>query len=113
LFLSFSQPSSFEQSTADARKQLFEELLWEHRDLAEAHSHCQGLFLSPPASFYRNVSFFDTYTLFCLTVVPEATIEALKAQVAKLQGTILSSSANLFLFSFHLLLLAKSFLSGT
>ncbi|KAK1652777.1 hypothetical protein QYE76_070582 [Lolium multiflorum] len=47
-------------STADARKQLFEELLWEHRDLAEAHSHCQ--------------------------VVPEATIEALKAQVAKLQG---------------------------
>ncbi|KAK1605728.1 hypothetical protein QYE76_029401 [Lolium multiflorum] len=28
-------------STADARKQLFEELLWEHRDLAEAHSHCQ------------------------------------------------------------------------
>ncbi|KAK1687169.1 hypothetical protein QYE76_048017 [Lolium multiflorum] len=29
-------------STADARKQLFEELLWEHRDLAEAHSHCQG-----------------------------------------------------------------------
>ncbi|XP_071679919.1 uncharacterized protein [Lolium perenne] len=60
LLLSFSQPSSFEQSTADARKQLFEELLWEHRDLAEAHSHCQ--------------------------VVPEATIEALKAQVAKLQG---------------------------
>ncbi|KAK1698299.1 hypothetical protein QYE76_014996 [Lolium multiflorum] len=47
-------------STADARKQLFEELLWEHRDLAEAHSHCQA--------------------------VPEATIEALKAQVAKLQG---------------------------
>ncbi|KAK1668424.1 hypothetical protein QYE76_056583 [Lolium multiflorum] len=47
-------------STADARKQLFEELLWEHRDLAEAHSHCQ--------------------------VVPEATIEALKAQVTKLQG---------------------------
>ncbi|KAK1692187.1 hypothetical protein QYE76_008884 [Lolium multiflorum] len=47
-------------STADARKQLFEELLWEHRDLAEAHSHCQ--------------------------VVPEATIEALKAQVAKLHG---------------------------
>ncbi|KAK1692635.1 hypothetical protein QYE76_009332 [Lolium multiflorum] len=47
-------------STADARKQLFEELLWEHRDLAEAHSHCQA--------------------------VPEATIEALKAQIATLQG---------------------------
>ncbi|KAK1697582.1 hypothetical protein QYE76_014279 [Lolium multiflorum] len=45
---------------ADARKQLFEELLWEHRDLAEAHSHCQ--------------------------VVPEASLEALKAQVTKLQG---------------------------
>ncbi|KAK1662606.1 hypothetical protein QYE76_050765 [Lolium multiflorum] len=47
-------------STADARKQLFEELLWEHRDLAEAHSHCQA--------------------------VPEATIETLKAQIATLQG---------------------------
>ncbi|KAK1653368.1 hypothetical protein QYE76_071173 [Lolium multiflorum] len=29
-------------STAVARKQLFKELLWEHRDLAEAHSHCQA-----------------------------------------------------------------------
>ncbi|KAK1612694.1 hypothetical protein QYE76_036367 [Lolium multiflorum] len=28
-------------STADARKRLFEELLWEHRDLSEAHSKCQ------------------------------------------------------------------------
>ncbi|KAK1631851.1 hypothetical protein QYE76_006166 [Lolium multiflorum] len=53
-------------STADARKQLFEELLWEHRDLAEAHSHCQ--------------------------VVPEASLEALKAQVTKLQGEKSSSS---------------------
>ncbi|KAK1630479.1 hypothetical protein QYE76_004794 [Lolium multiflorum] len=32
-----------EGSTADARKQLFEELLWEHRDLAETHSHCQAI----------------------------------------------------------------------
>ncbi|KAK1643425.1 hypothetical protein QYE76_061230 [Lolium multiflorum] len=47
-------------STADARKQLFEELLWEHRDLAEAHSHCQA--------------------------IPEASIEALKVQVAALQA---------------------------
>nr|XP_051230280.1 auxilin-related protein 2-like [Lolium perenne] len=46
-------------STADARKQLFEELLWEHRYLAEAHSHCQA--------------------------VPEATIEALKTQLAAAQ----------------------------
>ncbi|KAK1603016.1 hypothetical protein QYE76_007724 [Lolium multiflorum] len=30
-------------STADARKALFEELLWEHRSLAEAHSQCQEL----------------------------------------------------------------------
>ncbi|KAK1604462.1 hypothetical protein QYE76_028135 [Lolium multiflorum] len=45
-------------STADARKQLFEELLWEHRDLAEAHSHCQ--------------------------VIPEASIEALKTQLSDL-----------------------------
>ncbi|KAK1574562.1 hypothetical protein QYE76_017542 [Lolium multiflorum] len=29
-------------STADARKRLFEELLWEHRDLSEVHSKCQG-----------------------------------------------------------------------
>ncbi|KAK1626904.1 hypothetical protein QYE76_001219 [Lolium multiflorum] len=46
-------------STADARKQLFEELLWEHRDLSEAHSKCQA--------------------------IPEASIEALKVQVAALQ----------------------------
>ncbi|KAK1608552.1 hypothetical protein QYE76_032225 [Lolium multiflorum] len=47
-------------STADARKRLFEELLWEHRDLAEAHSHCQA--------------------------VPEASIEALKTQLSNLQA---------------------------
>ncbi|KAK1649748.1 hypothetical protein QYE76_067553 [Lolium multiflorum] len=29
-------------STADARKHLFEELLWEHRDLCEAHNKCQA-----------------------------------------------------------------------
>ncbi|KAK1698691.1 hypothetical protein QYE76_015388 [Lolium multiflorum] len=29
-------------SMADARKRLFEELLWEHRDLSEVHSKCQG-----------------------------------------------------------------------
>ncbi|KAK1620197.1 hypothetical protein QYE76_025714 [Lolium multiflorum] len=40
-------------------KALFEELLWEHRSLAEAHSKCQA--------------------------IPEASIEALKAQVAALQ----------------------------
>ncbi|KAK1643844.1 hypothetical protein QYE76_061649 [Lolium multiflorum] len=43
-------------TTADARKTLFEELLWEHRDLAEAHSKCQA--------------------------IPEASIEALKTQLA-------------------------------
>ncbi|KAK1665773.1 hypothetical protein QYE76_053932 [Lolium multiflorum] len=47
-------------STADARKALFEELLWEHRNLAEAHSKCQA--------------------------IPEASIEALKVQVAALQA---------------------------
>ncbi|KAK1680933.1 hypothetical protein QYE76_041781 [Lolium multiflorum] len=41
-------------STADTRKALFEELLWEHRSLAEAHSKCQGfftyqLFRKPPS----------------------------------------------------------------
>ncbi|KAK1628699.1 hypothetical protein QYE76_003014 [Lolium multiflorum] len=43
----------------DARKALFEELLWEHRDLAEAHDKCQ--------------------------VIPEASIEALKEQLAAAQ----------------------------
>ncbi|KAK1609240.1 hypothetical protein QYE76_032913 [Lolium multiflorum] len=47
-------------STADARKRLFEELLWEHRDLSEAHSKCQA--------------------------IPEASIEALKTQLATLQA---------------------------
>ncbi|KAK1694562.1 hypothetical protein QYE76_011259 [Lolium multiflorum] len=47
-------------STADTRKHLFEELLWEHRDLSEAHSKCQA--------------------------IPEASIEALKTQLATLQG---------------------------
>ncbi|KAK1665246.1 hypothetical protein QYE76_053405, partial [Lolium multiflorum] len=46
--------------TADARKALFEELLWEHRNLAEAHSKCQA--------------------------IPEASVEALKVQVAALQA---------------------------
>ncbi|KAK1631553.1 hypothetical protein QYE76_005868 [Lolium multiflorum] len=45
--------------TADARKALFEELLWEHRELAEAHDKCQ--------------------------VIPEASIDALKEQLATAQ----------------------------
>ncbi|KAK1608457.1 hypothetical protein QYE76_032130 [Lolium multiflorum] len=47
-------------STLDARKRLFEELLWEHRDLAEAHSKCQAL--------------------------PEATFEDLRGQIAALKA---------------------------
>ncbi|XP_071684526.1 uncharacterized protein [Lolium perenne] len=47
------------QLTADARKALFEELLWEHRELAEAHDKCQ--------------------------VIPEASIDALKEQLAAAQ----------------------------
>ncbi|KAK1669875.1 hypothetical protein QYE76_058034 [Lolium multiflorum] len=45
--------------TADARKALFEELLWVHRELAEAHDKCQ--------------------------VIPEASIDALKEQLAAAQ----------------------------
>ncbi|KAK1668882.1 hypothetical protein QYE76_057041 [Lolium multiflorum] len=41
------------------RKTLFEELLWEHRELVEAHDKCQ--------------------------VLPEASIDALKEQLAKAQ----------------------------
>ncbi|XP_071678531.1 uncharacterized protein [Lolium perenne] len=48
-----------EQVTADTRKALFEELLWEHRELAEAHDKCQ--------------------------VIPEASIDALKEQLATAQ----------------------------
>ncbi|KAM0909092.1 hypothetical protein ACQ4PT_015040 [Festuca glaucescens] len=47
-------------STLDTRKQLFEELLWEHRELSEAHSKCQAL--------------------------PAASVEALTAQVAALKA---------------------------
>nr|XP_051209202.1 uncharacterized protein LOC127326372 [Lolium perenne] len=47
-------------STLDTRKHLFEELLWEHRELSEAHSKCQA--------------------------VPEATVEALTAQLATLKA---------------------------
>nr|XP_051221736.1 uncharacterized protein LOC127339991 [Lolium perenne] len=43
-------------STLDARKHLFEELLWEHRELSAAHT------------------------------IPEATVEALTTQIATLQG---------------------------
>ncbi|KAK1618313.1 hypothetical protein QYE76_023830 [Lolium multiflorum] len=45
--------------TADARKALFEELLWEHRELAKAHDKCQ--------------------------VIPEASIDALREQLAAAQ----------------------------
>ncbi|KAM0931645.1 hypothetical protein ACQ4PT_000199 [Festuca glaucescens] len=47
-------------STLDTRKQLFEELLWEHRELSEAHNKCQAL--------------------------PAASVEALTAQVAALKA---------------------------
>ncbi|KAK1604012.1 hypothetical protein QYE76_027685 [Lolium multiflorum] len=46
--------------TADGRKVLFEELLWEHQELAEAHAKCRA--------------------------IPEASIEALQRQVASLQA---------------------------
>ncbi|KAK1669402.1 hypothetical protein QYE76_057561 [Lolium multiflorum] len=58
--LGFAMAAAAELSTADARKALFEELLWEHRNLAEAHNNCQA--------------------------IPEASIEALKDQVAALQA---------------------------
>ncbi|KAM0924986.1 hypothetical protein ACQ4PT_004525 [Festuca glaucescens] len=47
-------------STLDTRKQLFEELLWEHRELSEAHSKCPAL--------------------------PAASVEALTAQLAALKA---------------------------
>ncbi|KAK1627557.1 hypothetical protein QYE76_001872 [Lolium multiflorum] len=48
-------------------EQLFEELLWEHRDLVEAHSHCQA--------------------------IPEASIEALQIQLSALQSIPKRSSS--------------------
>jgi hypothetical protein len=79
-----------EQVTADTRKALFEELLWEHRELAEAHDKCQGKFFVSPASLLPETSFpCDIYNL-CSTVIPEASIDALKEQLATAQRTIFS-----------------------
>ncbi|KAK1626742.1 hypothetical protein QYE76_001057 [Lolium multiflorum] len=57
----------------DSRKKIFENLLWEHRDLTEAfaalqltHSRCQGF--------------------FCATALPEASLDDLVSQVAALKG---------------------------
>ncbi|KAK1605603.1 hypothetical protein QYE76_029276 [Lolium multiflorum] len=72
-------------STADTRKHLFEELLWEHRDLAEAHSKCQGELLCLRHLFTGRFSFLVLIT-FCLPAIPEASIEALKTQLAALQA---------------------------
>ena len=54
------------QGVLDSRKELFEELLWEHQGLVEAfaalqltHSNCQGLF-DPTGFFYTGVSFLRT-----------------------------------------------------
>jgi hypothetical protein len=51
------------QGVLESRKELFEELLWEHRDLVEAfaslkltHSQCQGLF-EPIGLFYTSFHF--------------------------------------------------------
>ncbi|KAK1649290.1 hypothetical protein QYE76_067095 [Lolium multiflorum] len=57
--LPYAQKWNAADLTADARKTLFEELLWEHRELAEAHDKCQ--------------------------VIPEASIDALKEQLAAAQ----------------------------
>jgi hypothetical protein len=42
-----------EQGTLENRRQLFEELLWEHRSLSEAHSKCQGEFSFSGIFSYR------------------------------------------------------------
>ncbi|KAK1604510.1 hypothetical protein QYE76_028183 [Lolium multiflorum] len=57
--LSASELTSFLEPHGCARKGLFEELLWEHRELAEAHDKCQ--------------------------VIPEASIDALREQLAAAQ----------------------------
>jgi hypothetical protein len=55
------------QGVLDSRKKLFEQLLWEHRDLTEAHSalqlahsQCQGLF-EPTGFFCTGISFDELY----------------------------------------------------
>lgn len=97
---------------ADARKHLFEELLWEHRDLAEAHSKCQGKLLCL-WHLLTGRSYFLVLTTFCLTTIPEASIEALKAQLTALQGTAPSFLIDLFLFHFTSCNFVNTFFPGS
>jgi hypothetical protein len=78
----------------DNRKQIFEELLWEHHGISEAfsslkleHSQCQGL-LEPPASFVPAFAFvkFLPSNSFCVALLPEASSKDLAAQVAALKS---------------------------
>jgi hypothetical protein len=61
-YLAQNSPKTL-QGVLDSRKQLFEELLWEHRDLTEAfaalklsHNQWQGLF-DLTGFFYTDFSF--------------------------------------------------------
>ena len=82
------------QSVLDTRKQVFEELLWEHQGLNEAfaalkleHSHCQGS-LELPGFFCTGSRIYQTLTtsFFCAAALPETSAEDLTAQVAALKG---------------------------
>ena len=78
----------------DSRKELFEELLWEHRDLIEAfgalqlsHSQCQGLF-ELPGFFCTGFASAEILLncFFCAAALPEASLDDLTSQVAALKG---------------------------
>jgi hypothetical protein len=82
------------QGVLDSRKELFEELLWEHRDLIEAfgalelsHSQCQGLFW-PTDFFCTGYASAEILLncLFCVATLPEASLDDLTSQVAALKG---------------------------
>jgi hypothetical protein len=82
------------------------------RDLAEAHSKCQGELLCLRHLLTGRFSFLVLIT-FCLTAIPEASIEALKTQLAALQGTAPSFPVNLFLLHFTSRNFVNAFFPGS
>ena len=74
----------------DSRKQLFEELLWEYRDLSEAHSalqlthsQCRGL---SHLTGFAYILFFKPDSLLTAALPESSQLDELISRVAALQG---------------------------
>ena len=77
----------------DSRKQVFEELLWEHRDLTEAHSalqltHSQCRALSHLTGF-AYIFFFEPDSLLTAALPESSQLDELISRVAALQSLFL------------------------